>query len=366
MTPRSSRSLAARDHLDKAALVLAFLAGAVGAWVLKHFGYGPFWAMGWTLGAMLAYVLAVTALGRLRIEPETIGDNCYYLGFLLTLASLSATLYQLTQSEEQTELMRSIIAGFGIALTSTILGILLRVIFVQLRPDIVARDRETRIELQQAARALRHELSSSAALLKDFSTEAIQLAAEQGARISEATDAAIAGQRARMAADVETWVELMRDALAEAGASSVRSIGRTVSQAGQGTEAAIRVSLEEMSRAVVDYAEAQAAALDARSAAEARAAALNRAALVGARETAAGIDALAIRLSATLDGVGADLARNLDAIEAARDRLARIEDAANAAARSAAAAETRALASAEAARAAAEGRGASWSLFGRR
>ena len=155
----------------------------MGSWGAKALGFGPFVAVAWTVGAMAFYVAAVTLLGRLRIEPEAIGDNCYYLGFLLTLSSLAATLYQLAGSEEQAELMRSIIGGFGIALISTILGILLRVIFIQLRPDIVARDRETRIELQRAARELRLELAASVAAMKAFSTEAIQLAAEQGARI---------------------------------------------------------------------------------------------------------------------------------------------------------------------------------------
>ena len=111
-----SRLAVSRDHLDKAALVVAFLAGAVGSWGAKSLGFGPFVAVAWTVGAMLLYVAAVTLLGRLRIEPEAIGDNCYYLGFLLTLSSLSATLYQLARSEEQAELMRSIISGFGIAL----------------------------------------------------------------------------------------------------------------------------------------------------------------------------------------------------------------------------------------------------------
>ena len=150
--PPPSSSLISRDNLDKAALVVAFLAGSAGSWAIKYLGLGPFLAAGWAAGAMLLYVAAVVLLGRLRLEPEAIGDNCYYLGFLLTLSSLSATLYQLAQSQEQTELMRSIVSGFGIALVSTILGILLRVIFIQLRPDIVIRDRETRIELQQAAR----------------------------------------------------------------------------------------------------------------------------------------------------------------------------------------------------------------------
>ena len=210
----SSRRLIAQDHLDKAALVAAFLFGAVGSWGAKALGFGPFVAVGWTVAAMAFYVAAVTILGRLRIEPEAIGDNCSYLGFLLTLSSLAATLYQLAGSEEQAELMRSIIGGFGIALISTILGILLRVISIQLRPDIVARDRETRIELQRAARNLRLEPAASVAAMKLFSVEAIQLAAEQGARTRAAAEAAAEAQAAMLG---RTW---RRPALRPCGRSA--------------------------------------------------------------------------------------------------------------------------------------------------
>lgn len=338
MTPRrpsTARRLVSWDHLDKAALVAAFLIGAAGSWGFKQFGFGPFVAVAWTIGAMLFYVAAVTLLGRLRIEPEAIGDNCYYLGFLLTLSSLSATLYQLTQSEEQTELMRSIIAGFGVALISTMLGILLRVIFTQLRPDIVARDREMRIELQQAAREFRLELASSIASIKEFSIESIQLASEQGARIAEVTDAAVEAQRARMHADAETYAALLRKTFDEAGAQAAKSIGDNVSAAAHEAQTSIRDALERMSRAVADSAAAQTETLQSREAVDARAAALDRAALERTTLAAGEIEALAARLSGALESVGEGIGRGAAAIEAAGARI-RDEEAAAHKARAAA------------------------------
>jgi hypothetical protein len=249
--------MVSRDHLDKAALVAAFLVGAAGSWGAKALGLGPFAAVAWTVAAMGFYVAAVALLGRLRIEPEAIGDNCYYLGFLLTLSSLSATLYELARSEEQAELMRSIVGGFGIALISTILGILLRVIFIQLRPDIVARDRETRIELSRAARELRLELGASVAVMKAFSTEAIQLAAEQGARTRVAAFAAaqVAAVEARAAAGdqalqraaaVADEVEALGARVTEAMGAMARELGASaaaIEAAGQAARAA-RVEAE--------------------------------------------------------------------------------------------------------------------------
>jgi len=360
--------LSASDHLDKVALVIAFLAGAVGAWFLKFLGYGPFWAAGGTVGAMLLYVLAVTLLGRLRIEPEAIGDNCYYLGFLLTLASLSATLYQLgrlSQGEDQIELMHSIVSGFGIALVSTIFGILLRVIFIQLRPDIVARDRQTRIELQQAARDLRLELASSVAAIKEFSTEAIQVASEQAAKITDATNAAVEAQRGRMQTDVEAYSETLRTTLKGAGEQSAKAIAESVKAASRAAQTSARASLEELSGAIAEYALAQRTALDTKESANARTAAAGSAALDNASALTQQIEETSRRLSASLDGISKELARGVEAVEASRQRLARHERDVATSVRAAAAAATAAAEAAsraeEAARPKVAGRIFGWS-----
>jgi len=339
--------LSASDHLDKAALVVAFLGGAVGAWYIKFLGFGPFWAAGWTVGAMLLYVAAVTALGRLQIEPEAIGDNCYYLGFLLTLASLSATLYQLSQGEDQVELMRSIISGFGIALVSTILGILLRVIFIQLRPDIVARDRQSRIELQQAARDLRLELASSAAAIKEFSTEAIQLASEQASRITDATNAAVEAQRARVKSDVELYTQTLRTTLTAAGEQSAKAIADSVGAASKAAQTSTTASLEALTSAISDFADAQKAALDTSEAANERASQVAATMLARASALTGRIDDAAKRLSASLDGIAADLARNVEFIEATRLQLEQHERDAGVAASAASLSASAAAASAK-------------------
>lgn len=313
--------LSASDHLDKVALVVAFLAGAVGAWTIKFLGYGPFLAAGWTASAMLLYVIAVALLGRLQIEPETIGDNCYYLGFLLTLASLSATLYQLSQGEDQVELMRSIISGFGIALVSTILGILLRVIFIQLRPDIVARDRQTRIELQQAARDLRLALATSIATIKDFSTEAIQVAAEQGARITEATNSVVAIQRDRMQNDADLYALALRDSLATAGEEAATAIANSVTTASRAAQISTSTSLHDLSEAVAAFSAAQQAALATREATSASAADAAAETLERASQLSRQIEDVSIRLSVTLEEIAGQVTRSVDMIEAAQQRI---------------------------------------------
>ena len=66
-----------------------------------------------------------------KLSAEKIGDNSYYLGFLFTLISLSNALYLFTDSGDQNQ----IVSDFGVALASTIAGILLRIIFNQMKVE---------------------------------------------------------------------------------------------------------------------------------------------------------------------------------------------------------------------------------------
>src|SRR5262245_12019854 len=52
--------------------------------------------------AMVLYGIIAWRLPTVQIRPDRLGDNFYYLGFIFTLASLSATLIQI-ESEPQIE-----------------------------------------------------------------------------------------------------------------------------------------------------------------------------------------------------------------------------------------------------------------------
>src|SRR5215204_6054768 len=76
------------------------------------------------VGAMLLYGFAAFRLPTVQIRPDRLGDNFYYLGFIYTLASLSAALIQL-RSEPQIE---ELLGNFGIALITTVVGVAGRVL----------------------------------------------------------------------------------------------------------------------------------------------------------------------------------------------------------------------------------------------
>ena len=167
------------EMMDKWALAFAFLLGTGGTFILKYYETNPFLVVLWSAFILLAYAAVARWVGRHRIEVETIGDNCYYLGFVLTLVSLASTLYLLVRAEAQTEVIRDVISGFGVALTSTILGIILRVLHIRMSPDMASLDRQTRVELHAAVRNFRTNLSASLRELKHFSIETAQMLSEQ-------------------------------------------------------------------------------------------------------------------------------------------------------------------------------------------
>ena len=119
-----------------------------------------------------------------------IGDNCYYLGFVFTLISLAVTLYLLhnTLSSESKfqDQVREVISGFGVALSSTIAGIVLRVLMLRMAPDIQQIDRDVRRDLDSAVRDFRTHLAMSVGDLKRFSVETTQVLGEQRSAVQRA------------------------------------------------------------------------------------------------------------------------------------------------------------------------------------
>ena len=109
---------------------VALLGGGVGVWWTKS-AFANAW-----IAAMVAagVVLALTIYYMLNDEdaPEEEGDNVYYLGLLFTLISLMFALVELfggtgTEVVRNAEKIRTLLGNFGIALSSTVVGIAGRV-----------------------------------------------------------------------------------------------------------------------------------------------------------------------------------------------------------------------------------------------
>lgn len=104
---------------------------------------------------MLLYATLLASKGTGRLRADQAGDNCYYLGLIFTLASLAHAIFTFNPDDTA----GTIVQGFGIALATTILGLVLRVAFNQGRPDMEHTEQQVRLEFMEATSKLRTELS---------------------------------------------------------------------------------------------------------------------------------------------------------------------------------------------------------------
>lgn len=219
-----------RMALDRVFFIGAFALGVVGGVALKLNGAHPFLAAGFSAAVLIGYALLIWTSGRLQLEPEAIGDNCYYLGFLFTLASLAVTLWQVAEpppDTTQAELLPGIISGFGVALSSTIVGVFLRVLMMQMRPDFMAAEHEARTSLTTAMRDFRGQLSASNRDMKSFAVESIQQAQERDERIRASTEEFVTEAQKQI---IETQTQTLQ-VLEQSASQALRKISDEASQA---------------------------------------------------------------------------------------------------------------------------------------
>ncbi len=237
------------------AFIVAFIFGVGGGTLLKSFEVHAFVASAFSATVLFAYALTAWASGRLRLEPENIGDNCYYLGFLFTLASLAFTLYQMADprlNDGSAVNIPSVISGFGVALSSTIVGVFLRVLLMQMRPDFVAKEREIRADMNKSFTEFKKSLSLTLRQMKAFSSESVQMAAERDERIREDTEAFVKNHQAALLSASKEFTQSLNRSLTEMAAATQQQAAIALEQAGKKSLAAIETSTAKSLAAIED------------------------------------------------------------------------------------------------------------------
>ncbi len=154
-----------RYHIDKWAFVTAF---AVGVAIIISFelaGLDKMFAVGGCVFTMLAYAVAAVQIKALKLRPDQAADNTYYLGLLFTLTSLGLALFRFATSDLAAQ---SILRNFGIAIFTTIFGLMLRVFLSQFREDPEDLEFEAKEALTVTVREMRAELDRAVAQLQTF------------------------------------------------------------------------------------------------------------------------------------------------------------------------------------------------------
>jgi hypothetical protein len=171
-------------QLPVAAFASFTLGGSLFIAVSKFYGVNAFVSMAVPILLMFGYLALSYIAGRLRLHDEQTGDNLYYMGFLFTLTSLAVSLYQFSASGSTEEVVRN----FGIAITSTITGIGLRILYNQMRRDVLDIERATRHELSDMTRRVRAELEGISREFADFRRVSNQMLEEGFGEIAVQAD----------------------------------------------------------------------------------------------------------------------------------------------------------------------------------
>jgi hypothetical protein len=178
------------DLPDRGLFILFLVAGVGAVFFLKLGPFDPstakWYAAGAASAALILYASIAQRLDHYQLRGDRLGDNCYYLGFLLTLASMAAALIQFDlSSENRGEVLERLIGSFGIALFSTFVGIALRVVFLQMRREVDDLEEQIRQDLQERANSLKSQLLMAVSELESFRLRTRQVLDE---RLIETTD----------------------------------------------------------------------------------------------------------------------------------------------------------------------------------
>lgn len=206
------RGRAAADQLLFFGVLALSVAGVLVAYQVK----APAWVpLATGVGAVVLYSGVAWLSPRFKVREDLVGDGAYYLGFLLTLVSLSRTLWVFSRVEGAG--VEAVINGFGLALATTIVGLAIRVGFQQLREDPSEFENEARATLREAVSDLEMQVRGS---VEDLAYLRIRVAQELDQAVGQALAHMLTEQRSAIEQTTKTFSEQMTTTLSAVAATA--------------------------------------------------------------------------------------------------------------------------------------------------
>lgn len=159
--------------LDAKVFLGAVLGGLVLMSALKLVGVHQLLVTLVVAGVVVGYSVLVVRMGRLHLRLDQAGDNAYYLGLVFTLLSMGWALWEVGRrvgvpDSGTFSVAETVIGDFGLALGSTLAGIICRIVLHQMRVDPGDVEAESRIQLAQAASRMVLKLNDMSAQFGEF------------------------------------------------------------------------------------------------------------------------------------------------------------------------------------------------------
>ncbi len=225
-----------RLFIDRGILAVFLVAGSLSVILLKLSAVPLVVRIGVPVAAILMYAGLTLSRTRFRLRYDQAGDNCYYMGFIFTLVALGVALYQIQSEMGVREYGIGVVKDFGLALSTTVVGIICRVSLSQLREDSHDIEEATRRELIEYSRALSGQMQASVSMLaevrqttedrlKNYVFEMAQVVKEHQTRTEELRDSTqqLANSVKSLAADLAS-TEIPTGKLRAATSSTLEAI----------------------------------------------------------------------------------------------------------------------------------------------
>lgn len=306
--------------------VIAALGGGAAIVGLRWAGFSAIVTAIVGSAVVLAYAALAMPFKPRALSTGPIGDNCYYLGFIFTLTSLAWSLYSVGEGQDDSEtFVLEIVSGFGIALLTTAVGVVMRVALNSPRVDLIEEEQAAFQSIRTYYDMMHRDLASLTTTNKQFAL-GMRLSLDEFRKSFSEDLRSEADARREAIRDVVSNAEArLLERLAELEASAtarLEAAGRKLEKtAGEGTVRAVdsvQEAAENRIGSAIDELELQmtAAAESGTSAADGLASALER--LSSATESLA---SAAVRAGQSVDGVETALTRHLDSIVSWLDNL---------------------------------------------
>ena len=174
------------------------------------------------VAVILLYVCYVlVSKDRTSISVDRAGDNAYYLGLIFTLFSLMWSLTALSIQEDlNAKRVLDLLPDFGLALTSTIVGIAARIFVQQFRHDPADIETQARYELGLAIRELRSSLLSAVSDMRNTSSATNVALQDMMSEITETISSVTKQNAAAMSGVTDNLVNLGKECADQVGAMS--------------------------------------------------------------------------------------------------------------------------------------------------
>lgn len=162
-----------QQRTDITAFLIAVLLGAMAIIGLRPLGVPQLAVTLVVCALVVGYSFLVALTGQLRLRLDQAGDNAYYLGLVFTLMSMMRALWEVGEAARTTQtagasVAEIVIGDFGIALSSTLVGIICRLILQQMRQDPHEVERAARMELAEAATRMKAKLTEASTSIGEF------------------------------------------------------------------------------------------------------------------------------------------------------------------------------------------------------